>query len=41
MFGALELTTLKDKVVCLHSDCGNVFTKSFLQTCLWYIGRPH
>jgi len=36
----LELTVLKDKVVCLPSECGNRFTKSFLQTCLWHIGRP-
>jgi hypothetical protein len=39
MFGVLELTALKDEVVCLPSECGNGLAMSFLLTGLWHIGR--
>jgi len=40
MYSVLELTAMKDEVVCESAECGNRFTKSFLLTCLWHIGRP-
>jgi hypothetical protein len=40
MFGALELTAMKWEVAFLCSESCNGFSKSFLHSGLWNIGRP-